>query len=501
MNVNFKNIKNSESFKIFFIQKNKKDLNSIKFSSDTKINKYVLDGLPKRNFVGNLNEICHLEVPSEKDNINFILIGIGNIKEFKDFHCQYVGGTLYSYLENLKYKQISFLISKIKNLSLSYDSVILNLALGLKLKSYQFKKYKSKNALNNDKTTLDLVEFNVTNPDKLKKLYINHNAVAEGIFFSRDLLHEPPNILNPINLASRAKELSKLNVKVDILDEKKMRILGMGALLGVGMGSSNPSRLVTLEWNGNPKSKQPPLGLVGKGVTFDTGGISIKPAEGMEEMKMDMGGSALVLGVIKTLALRKAKVNVVGIVGLVENMVSSKAQRPSDIVKSMSGKTIEVLNTDAEGRLVLADALWYCQEKFKVKKMIDFATLTGAIIVALGDSYAGLFSNSDNLSNNLIKSGNNTDEKVWRLPMGMEYDKLLDSDIADVKNITGTRGAGSITASQFLNRFVKEEVDWAHLDIAGVTWINKDLPLSKKGGTGFGIRLINDYILYNCETK
>jgi len=221
----------------------------------------------------------------------------------------------------------------------------------------------------------------------------------------------------------------------------------------------------------------------------------------MEEMKMDMGGSALVLGVMKTLALRKAKTNVVGVIGLVENMVSSKAQRPSDIVKSMSGKTIEVLNTDAEGRLVLADALWYCQEKFKVKTMINFATLTGAIIVALGDVYAGLFSNSDDLSYKLIKSGRNTDEKVWQLPLGNEYDELLDCDIADVKNITGTKGAGSITAAQFLKRFVNDEVNWAHLDIAGVAWINKDLPLSKKGGTGFGIRLINDYISNNFERK
>ena len=280
-----------------------------------------------------------------------------------------------------------------------------------------------------------------------------------------------------------------------------MKKLGMGALLGVGMGSANPSRLVTLEWNGNSLSKDPPLGLVGKGVTFDTGGISIKPSEGMEEMKMDMGGSALVLGVMKTLALRKAKANVVGVIGLVENMVSSNAQRPSDIVKSMSGKTIEVLNTDAEGRLVLADALWYCQEKFKVKTIIDFATLTGAIIVALGNFYAGLFSSSKDLSNKLIKSGENTDEKVWEFPLGKEYDLLLDCDIADVKNITGTRGAGSITAAQFLKRFVKDDVAWAHLDIAGVTWINKDLPLSSKGGTGFGVRLINDYIFKNIEKK
>ena len=335
----------------------------------------------------------------------------------------------------------------------------------------------------------------------LEKLFLNFKAVSEGVFFARDLIHEPPNVLNPVTLALRAKELSKLNVKVNILDEKKMKKLGMGALLGVGMGSANPSRLITLEWNGNPNSKSPPLGLVGKGVTFDTGGYSLKTANGMEEMKMDMGGSAVVLGVIKALALRKSKSNVVGVIGSVENMVSANAQRPSDIVKSMSGQTIEVLNTDAEGRLVLADALWYCQEKYNVKKMINFATLTGAIIAALGNFYAGLFSNSDKLSDHLIKSGKKTDEKIWRFPLGKEYDDLLNCDIADVKNITGTGGAGSITAAQFLQRFVKKDVEWAHLDIAGVTWLDKDQPLSKKGGTAFGVRLIDNYIYNNHEKK
>ena len=501
MNVNFKNIKNQPSFKVFFVEENKKNLKNLSFSPDTNINQYVLEGISKRKFNGKFKEICHFEALHIKKNINFILVGIGKKNEFKDFHCQYIGGLLFSFFESLKYKQISLFVNIPKGFRISYDNIILNLALGLKLKSYNFKKYKSNSLTNSEKITLNLIDFLVSNPSKLKKLYIDYNAIAEGIFFSRELLHEPPNVLNPINLASRAKGLSKLNIKVNVLDEKKMRQLGMGALLGVGMGSSNPSRLVTLEWNGNPSSKKGSLGLVGKGVTFDTGGISIKPSEGMEEMKMDMGGSALVLGVMKTLALRKAKTNVVGVIGLVENMVSSKAQRPSDIVKSMSGKTIEVLNTDAEGRLVLADALWYCQEKFKVKTMINFATLTGAIIVALGDAYAGLFSNSDDLSYKLIKSGRNTDEKVWQLPLGNEYDELLDCDIADVKNITGTKGAGSITAAQFLKRFVNDEVNWAHLDIAGVAWINKDLPLSKKGGTGFGIRLINDYISNNFERK
>ena len=501
MNVNFKNIKDSNTFEIFFVEKDKKNLNKLLFSSDIEINKFAIDSISKRNFKGNIGDICHLEASHEKKKINFVVIGIGNKKEFESFHCQYIGGHLSTYLEHFSFSKISLKFNPITGIGISYEKMILNLVLGLKLKSYRFKKYKKNVAIDKNTKEISTIDIIVTNSNKLKKNFVDYNALSEGIFFSRDLLHEPPNVLNPVNLASRAKELSKLGIKVNVLDEKTMKKLGMNALLGVGMGSSAPSRLVTLEWYGNPTSKQPLLGLVGKGVTFDTGGISIKPSEGMEEMKMDMGGSALVLGTMKTLALRKAKTNVVGVIGLVENMVSSKAQRPSDIVKSMSGKTIEVLNTDAEGRLVLADALWYCQEKFNIRTMINFATLTGAVIVALGDSYAGLFSNSDNLSNNLIKSGKNTDEKVWRLPLGKEYDKLLDCDIADMKNITGTRGAGSITAAQFLKRFVTDKVNWAHLDIAGVTWINNDLPLSKKGGTGFGIRLMNDYILKNHERK
>ena len=502
MNVNFYNKKkDTNTFDIFFIDNSKKNTKNLVFSLDKKINKFVATSLERRNFNGEFGKICHFEIPNGQNITNSIAIGIGSKKDLTDYNCQYLGGHLYSFLENLGYGKISLSLKPIKNLHISYDNIILNLTLGLNLKSYSFKKYKKNLSEEKKRNSLTSIEFITSNVVKLKKLYIQYNAIAEGVFFSRDLLHEPPNILNPINLAKRAKELSKLNIKVDILDENQMKKLGMGALLAVGMGSANPSRLVTLEWNGNPLSKDPPLGLVGKGVTFDTGGISIKPSEGMEEMKMDMGGSALVLGVMKTLALKKAKANVVGVIGLVENMVSSNAQRPSDIVKSMSGKTIEVLNTDAEGRLVLADALWYCQEKFKVKTIIDFATLTGAIIVALGNFYAGLFSSSKDLSNKLIKSGENTDEKVWEFPLGKEYDLLLDCDIADVKNITGTRGAGSITAAQFLKRFVKDDVAWAHLDIAGVTWINKDLPLSSKGGTGFGVRLINDYIFKNIEKK
>ena len=501
MIVNFINKKVLPNFKIFFINKDKKNLKYHNISSNSEIKKNVLNSLSKKKFKGSLGQICHIETINDKHAENTILfIGIGDETKIEDFNFQYFGGLLLPYLENLKYKKISIYVGNVKKVKVSYDNIILNFASGICLKSYSFKKYKKKKE-KDDNNTLPNIDFITSNPIKFEKLFLNFKAVSEGVFFARDLLHEPPNVLNPVTLALRAKELSKLNVKVNILDEKKMKKLGMGALLGVGMGSANPSRLITLEWNGNPNLKSPPLGLVGKGVTFDTGGYSLKPSTGMEEMKMDMGGSALVLGVIKALALRKSKSNVVGVIGSVENMVSANAQRPSDIVKSMSGQTIEVLNTDAEGRLVLADALWYCQEKYNVKKMINFATLTGAIIAALGNFYAGLFSNSDKLSDHLIKSGKKTDEKIWRFPLGKEYDDLLNCDIADVKNITGTGGAGSITAAQFLQRFVKKDVEWAHLDIAGVTWLDKDQPLSKKGGTAFGVRLIDNYIYNNHEEK
>ena len=499
MIVNFINKKVLPNFKIFFINKDKKNLKYHNISSNSEIKKNILRSLSKRNFKGSLGQICHIETIEKENAENIVFIGIGDETKIEGFNFQYFGGLLVPFLENLQYDKISIYVGDLKKVKLSYENMILHLASGIHLKSYSFKKYKKKEK--DDNKTLPNIDFITSNPIKFKKLFSNFKAVSEGVFFARDLLHEPPNVLNPVNLASRAKELSKLNVKVNILDEKSMKKLGMGALLGVGMGSANPSRLITLEWNGNPNSKSPPLGLVGKGVTFDTGGYSLKTANGMEEMKMDMGGSAVVLGVIKALALRKSKSNVIGVIGSVENMVSANAQRPGDIVKSMSGQTIEVLNTDAEGRLVLADALWYCQEKYSVKKMINFATLTGAIIVALGNFYAGLFSNSDKLSDDLTKSGKKTDEKVWRFPLGKEYDDLLNCDIADVKNITGTGGAGSITAAQFLQRFVKKDVEWAHLDIAGVTWLDKDQPLSKKGGTAFGVRLIDNYIYNNHEKK
>jgi leucyl aminopeptidase len=348
------------------------------------------------------------------------------------------------------------------------------------------------------------------NPNSAKAKFKDRSLVVDGVFMTRDLVTEPPNVIYPDTLAKRCKTLSKLGVKVEVLGEKQMMRLGMGALLGVGEGSARESKLVVMQWNGAPKKRPAkkgakgeaaqPICFVGKGVTFDTGGISLKPAGGMEDMKYDMGGSGVVIGLMKALAGRKAKVNAVGVVGLAENMPGAKAQRPSDVVTSMSGQTIEVLNTDAEGRLVLADALYYANDRFKPKFIVDLATLTGAIIIALGNEYAGLFSNNDKLSANLLAAGDLIGEKLWRMPQGVVFDKMINSDIADMKNISSGRGAGSTTAAQFLARFVGD-TPWAHLDIAGVTWTKKDMPTAPKGATAFGVRMLDRMISNNYEQK
>ena len=364
---------------------------------------------------------------------------------------------------------------------------------GIKLKSYQFKKYKSKK----DKKLITINVSGTKNiPDNQSKL--KFNAIEKGTFFTRDLVSEPGNILHPDEYAKRLKHLKKDGLKITIFDEKKLKKLGMFSLLGVGMGSVRGSYLVTIEWNGK-KDNSKPLAFVGKGVTFDTGGYSLKPARFMEDMTYDMAGSAAVVGLMRTLALRKAKINAVGVVGLVENMVSGIAQRPGDIVKSYSGKTIEVLNTDAEGRLVLADALTYTEKKFKPKLIVDLATLTGAIIVSLGSEYAGLFSNNDDLSKKIIKAGNKVEEKLWRMPLHKNYDKLINSKNADMQNINYVGGAGSTTAAQFLQRFILNKTPWAHLDIAGMAFSKYGGSLNSGGATGFGVRLLNQLIEDNYE--
>jgi len=359
---------------------------------------------------------------------------------------------------------------------------------GIKLKSYDFNIYKSKK---NKK----LVSINVIgNKNKISTQdQLRFKALEEGTFLARDLVSEPGNILHPDEYAKRINSLKKFGLKISIYDEKKLKKLGMNALLGVGQGSIRGSYLVTMEWIG-AKNSSKPVAFVGKGVCFDTGGISLKPAKFMEDMTYDMAGSATVVGLMKNLAIRKAKINAVGVVGLVENMPGGNAQRPGDIVKSYSGKTIEILNTDAEGRLVLADALTFTEKKYKPKFMVDLATLTGAIIVSLGSEYAGLFSNDDKLSNQLIKAGNKVDEKLWRMPLHKNFDKLIDSKNADMQNINYVGGAGSTTAAQFLQRFVLNKTPWAHLDIAGMAFSKYGGALNSGGATGYGVRLLNKLI-------
>ncbi|MBU8543870.1 MULTISPECIES: leucyl aminopeptidase [Roseomonadaceae] len=368
-----------------------------------------------------------------------------------------------------------------------------SLAMGALLRSWRFDRYRTKEK-EEDKPKLERIAFATSDTSAAKHAFAPMRAVADGVFLTRELVSEPPNILHPTEFADRCKALEKLGVEVEILGPKEMKRLGFGALLGVSMGSAQEPRLVVMQWKGAPKSKKAkPLAFIGKGVTFDTGGISIKPAGGMEDMKWDMAGAGTVVGLMAALAGRKAKVDVVGLIGLVENMPSGTAQRPGDVVKSYSGQTIEVINTDAEGRLVLADVLWYCQERFEPRCMIDLATLTGAIIVALGHEHAGLFSNDDDLAQRILAAGQLTGEAAWRMPLGDAYDKAIRSDIADMKNVGGRPG-GAITAAQFIQRFINTKhgpMPWAHLDIAGTAWTNKDHPTIPKGATAYGVRLLD----------
>jgi leucyl aminopeptidase len=373
-----------------------------------------------------------------------------------------------------------------------------NFALGATLRGYAFDKYKTKKAEGESAKPSKLTKLTIqcADPAGAKKAFSGKQGIADGVSLARDLVNEPANILGTVEFAAAAKALEKLGVAVEILGDKEMKKLGMGALLGVAQGSVRPPRLVIMRWNGG-KLKDKPIAFVGKGVVFDSGGVSIKPAAGMEDMKGDMGGAAAVTGLMHALASRKAKANVIGMIGLVENMVDGNAQRPGDIVTSMSGQTIEVLNTDAEGRLVLADALHYCNTRFKPAFMVNLATLTGAIMVALGQEYAGLFSNNDELATRLFEAGTVTGEKVWRMPMAAEYDKLIDSKNADMKNIGGRNG-GSITAAQFLKRFVGD-TPWAHLDIAGTAMGSPSSEINTSWGSGFGVRLLNELVAAHYE--
>lgn len=368
------------------------------------------------------------------------------------------------------------------------------IAFGAALRAYDFADHKT-----GERKTLGEVIVMTNGPDATAAAYVDAAALAEGVFFTRDLVNEPSNVLTTHEFAERLKALRDLGLEVEVLEEEQLSHLGMRLLLGVGQGSESPSKVVVMQWKGGAEGVAP-LALVGKGVVFDTGGISIKPAGGMEEMTMDMGGAGVVAGVMRALALRKAKANVVGLVGIVENMPDGRAQRPGDVVRSMKGDTVEVINTDAEGRLVLADVLWYTQERFNPAGIIDLATLTGAIIVALGHENTGVFSNDDTLCDAFLKAAAAEGEGAWRMPMGQGYDDRLKSRIADMMNIGGREG-GAVTAAQFLKRFIKDGMPWIHLDIAGTALVKGDLPLSPKGATGWGVLALNRLIRDRFEAK
>ncbi|MBE6452918.1 MAG: leucyl aminopeptidase [Alphaproteobacteria bacterium] len=436
--------------------------------------------------VGSIMDICRI-----KDRI--LVLGVG--KSPTEVQIQTAGAGLYSKL--LKSEKALILVEPIKSSKLSDEQIAHNLAFGLLLGSYRFDKYFTRKKPE-DYPTLEQIIFNVKNPEKTNKNFKHYIALANAVRYGRDLCNEPANHLTPAIFADDIKRLEYLGLEVEILGQQELKEHNFNLLLSVAQGSQQEPKVAIIKWRGKPNSNQWDLGLVGKGVTFDSGGISIKPASGMEDMKQDMTGAAVVVSSLKALALQCAPENVIGVVGLVENMPSGTATHPGDIVTSMSGQTVEIINTDAEGRLVLADCLWFIQQQYGVKKIIDIATLTGATMRALGEEYAGLFSNNDTLAKDLIIAGDKSGEKLWRLPINKGYDKKINSDIADMKNIGGSLAGGS-TAACFLQRYIKEDTKWAHLDIAGVDKENTGKPICPKGATAFGIRLLNHFILNNLN--
>ena len=482
ISINYKitlNQKNSIN-RVFFIDE-KFNILSLKKHIPSSEYSFISDLMKAKDLK---KSILEFDLSSKK---KLILVSLK--KNISESQVENLGAKFFDLFKNNKIGQYEVVSN---TLSSKQNILIGHFFHGLNLKSYKFEKYKTKKNKNN---------FNIIITGKNKpslRDQIKFKAIEEGTFYTRDLVSEPGNILHPDEYAKRLNSLKKYGLKINIYNEKKLKKLGMNTLLGVGQGSIRGSYLVTMEWNGL-KDKSKPLAFVGKGVCFDTGGISLKPAKFMEDMTYDMAGSAVVVGLMKSLALRKAKINAVGVVGLVENMPGGNAQRPGDIVKSYSGKTVEILNTDAEGRLVLADALTYTEEKFKPKLIVDLATLTGAIIVSLGSEYAGLFSNDDNLSKQLINAGEKVEEKVWRMPLNKNFDKLIDSKNADMQNINYVGGAGSTTAAQFLQRFILKKTPWAHLDIAGMAFSKYGGALNSSGATGYGVRLLNKLIEDNYE--
>ncbi|WP_313575259.1 leucyl aminopeptidase [Brevundimonas sp.] len=443
-------------------------------------------------FTGAANSSLNVAAPAGIDANAVLLVGAGAADKLDDLAVETAAAAAY---HAAKLSGAEILTIDASHLS---PELAARAGFAVRLAAYRFAKYLTKQKADNipSVTTVRVVTSDVK---AAEAAFEPLSAVADAVLFSRDLVSEPANILYPAEFARRVKELEALGAKVEILGEAEMEKLGMGSLLGVGQGSVRESQLAVIQWNGG-KAGEAPIAFVGKGVCFDTGGISLKPADGMEEMKWDMGGAAAVAGLMHALVGRKAKVNVVGVLGLVENMPDGNAQRPGDVVTSMSGQTIEVLNTDAEGRLVLADALWYTQDRFKPKFMIDLATLTGAIIISLGLEYAGVFTNSDELAANIADAGPKVGEKSWRLPIPAEYERHIDSPIADVKNMGNGRAGGSITAALFLQRFTNG-TPWAHIDIASTAWVKDSKnPTVPDGAVGYGVRLLDRMVADHYES-
>lgn len=488
LSITFANAALPKSGSVILIHAKGQKLGTIGTQLDREAGGAIARAMKVKAYKGDKNAELSLLAPARgRDQI--ALFGIGNPDDMTTSDWEKLGGRAAALCDEGKAFHILFE----KGTGSKLDEVAARIALGAKLGSYKFTRYKTKDKKSQKSSRLVIACGAMA---RAKAVFAELNAVADGIVLARDLVNEPANVLSPPEFAKRAKTLTRLGVKVEVLSEAQMKRLGMGALLGVGQGSAHPSQLVVMQWQGGA-AKDKPLAFIGKGVCFDTGGISIKPAGGMEDMKGDMGGAAAVTGLMMSLAKRKAKVNVVGVIGLVENMPSSTAQRPGDIVTSMSGQTIEVLNTDAEGRLVLADALWYTQNRFKPRFMIDLATLTGAILVALGQDYAGMFSNNDKLCAQLDAVGKAEGELVWRMPMNDNFDKMINTPNADMKNIGG-RYAGSSTAAQFLERFVNK-LPWVHLDIAGTAMGSPKSPISQSWASGYGVKLLDRFVRAHYE--
>jgi leucyl aminopeptidase len=444
-------------------------------------------------FKGKNGSALEIIAPAGLEVSRLIVLGVGKARDLKPEDLVKLGGIVMGKIPGAA--TAATIVTDLAGGALKPDQVA-DLALGLRLRAYSFDRYKTKRKEDEEPAKEVLVTLAVANAGAAEKALAPRDAVANGVILARDLINEPANVLFPEEFARRVGDLKKFGVVVEVLDVAAMQKLGMNALLGVGQGSAHESRLVIMRWNGGKKADDP-VAFIGKGVCFDTGGISIKPAGGMEDMKGDMAGAACVVGLMQALAERNARVNAVGAIGVVENMPDGKAQRPGDIVTTMSGQTIEIINTDAEGRLVLADVLHYVNKRFKPKFMVDLATLTGAIVVALGHEHAGLFANDDKLAERLTKAGLATGERVWRMPLGTEYDKKIDSKFADMKN-TGGRDGGSITAAQLLQRFV-DKTPWAHLDIAGTAMGSPQTDINKSWASGFGVRLLDRLVADHYE--